>query len=197
MRVWEALSGPVPPSDTPPLGLWLRWAPLFAGAPSFSSAPPIPCCSSPRMPSSGRATYIILHLVGIPPDCRAQILDRLAALCADLDVRTPQPAKRPKQLETPEAVAKPEAAAALRSVMPRTPFLLPGYGAQGGGADGVRAALDPVGSGVLVTASRSIIRAWQSSDADASSGESWTDAVSTAADRFIEEIAGVVDGSIA
>lgn len=92
---------------------------------------------------------------------------------------------------------KPEAAAALRSVMPRTPFLLPGYGAQGGGADGVRAALDPAGSGVLVTASRSIIRAWQSSDAGASSGESWTDAVSTAADRFIEEIAGVVDGSIA
>ncbi|MEE2894494.1 MAG: orotidine-5'-phosphate decarboxylase [Planctomycetota bacterium] len=92
---------------------------------------------------------------------------------------------------------KPEAAAALRSVMPRTPFLLPGYGAQGGGADGVRAALDPAGSGVLVTASRSIIRAWQSSDAGASAGESWTDAVSTAADRFIEEIAGVVDGSIA
>ena len=85
----------------------------------------------------------------------------------------------------------------LRSVMPRTPFLLPGYGAQGGGAEGVRAALDPAGSGVLVTASRSIIRAWQSSDAGASSGESWTDAVSTAADRFIEEIAGVVDGSIA
>ena len=48
-----------------------------------------------------------------------------------------------------------------------------------------------------MTASRSIIRAWQSSDAGASAGESWTDAVSTAADRFIEEIAGVVDGSIA
>merc|ERR1719230_717529 len=37
------------------------------------------------------------------------ILDRLAALCADLDVRTPEPAKKPKQLTTPEAIAKPEA----------------------------------------------------------------------------------------
>ncbi len=37
---------------------------------------------------------------------------------------------------------KPEAAAALRASMPDAPFLLPGYGAQGGGADGVRAALD-------------------------------------------------------
>ena len=30
---------------------------------------------------------------------------------------------------------KPEAAASLRSIMPRAPFLLPGYGAQGGGAE--------------------------------------------------------------
>ena len=83
---------------------------------------------------------------------------------------------------------KPESARVLRTVMPRAPFLLPGYGAQGGGADGVRAALDSTGGGVLVTASRSIIRAWESDEASGS----WTESVAAAADRFVQEISAVV-----
>jgi orotidine-5'-phosphate decarboxylase len=83
---------------------------------------------------------------------------------------------------------KPESAAALRQVMPRAPFLLPGYGAQGGGADGVRAALDEHGGGVVVTASRSIIHAW--TDANGL----WTDAVSDAAAKMADEIGGLVTG---
>ncbi len=83
---------------------------------------------------------------------------------------------------------KPESARVLRDVMPRSPFLLPGYGAQGGGADGVRAALDASGGGVLVTASRSIIRAWESDHA----AGSWQDSVASAADRFVEDIAAIV-----
>ena len=88
---------------------------------------------------------------------------------------------------------KPESARVLRGVMPRSPFLLPGYGAQGGGADGVRAALDASGGGVLVTASRSIIRAWES---DQTSG-AWTDSVAAAADHFVQEISAVVGETIA
>lgn len=88
---------------------------------------------------------------------------------------------------------KPESARLLREAMPRTPFLLPGYGAQGGGADGVRAALDDAGGGVLVTASRSIIRAWETDD----SAASWTDSIASAADRFAGEIAAVVGERIA
>ena len=83
---------------------------------------------------------------------------------------------------------KPESAASLRQVMPRAPFLLPGYGAQGGGADGVRAALDEHGGGVVVTASRSIIHAWT----DASGP--WTAAVSDAAAKMADEIGGLVTG---
>lgn len=88
---------------------------------------------------------------------------------------------------------KPDSARVLREAMPRTPFLLPGYGAQGGGADGVRAALDDAGGGVLVTASRSIIRAWEADGADGA----WTDSIAAAADRFVEEIASVVGERIA
>lgn len=47
--------------------------------------------------------------------------------------------------------------AALRARMPEQIFLVPGYGAQGGTAEDVRALCRPDGSGVLVTASRSII----------------------------------------
>ncbi len=83
---------------------------------------------------------------------------------------------------------KPEAAAELRKTMPDAPFLLPGYGAQGGGADGVRAALDQRGGGVLVTASRSIIHAFVDRPGD------WRRCVKDAAATFAEEIGGLVAG---
>ncbi|MAB72207.1 MAG: orotidine-5'-phosphate decarboxylase [Planctomycetaceae bacterium] len=84
---------------------------------------------------------------------------------------------------------KPEAAAALRASMPEAPFLLPGYGAQGGGADGVRAALDARGGGVLVTASRSIIHAFVDRQGD------WKTSVNAAAVEFAGAIRGIVNDS--
>lgn len=68
---------------------------------------------------------------------------------------------------------KPTQAAALRALMPRQLFLLPGWGAQGGGVKGVRAALDDTGAGVLVSASRSIL---------------YADNVAAAAETFAREI---------
>jgi len=50
----------------------------------------------------------------------------------------------------------PAEAARLRQLMPRTIFLLPGYGAQGGGAEGLTACFDREGLGALVSASRSV-----------------------------------------
>jgi len=46
--------------------------------------------------------------------------------------------------------------AELRSVLPRSVFLVPGYGAQGGTADDVAAAFDGNGRGAVVSASRSL-----------------------------------------
>lgn len=55
----------------------------------------------------------------------------------------------------------PEEARALRSLMPNTLFLVPGYGAQGGSAADALAGLRDDGQGVLVNSSRGIIAAWQ------------------------------------
>lgn len=74
--------------------------------------------------------------------------------------------------------------AALRARMPRTIFLVPGYGAQGGTAEDVRAAFTAQGAGALITASRSVIYpAWGTGD--------WRDAVRAAAAQFAREIRAI------
>ncbi len=54
----------------------------------------------------------------------------------------------------------PEQAAKLRIQMPRTYFLVPGYGAQGGGAKDVAPCFNKDGLGAIVNASRSIMCAY-------------------------------------
>ena len=51
--------------------------------------------------------------------------------------------------------------ARARELMPQTPFLLPGIGAQGGDVAGLAAAFAPGPAGGLVTASRSIAHAYE------------------------------------
>jgi orotidine-5'-phosphate decarboxylase len=55
----------------------------------------------------------------------------------------------------------PEELRLLREKLPRTFFLVPGYGAQGGAAADVAAAFDRRGGGAVVNSSRGIICAWQ------------------------------------
>jgi len=54
----------------------------------------------------------------------------------------------------------PSQLAELRDAMPRAPLLVPGYGAQGGGAGDVVAAFDAAGAGAIVNSSRGIIYAF-------------------------------------
>jgi orotidine-5'-phosphate decarboxylase len=49
----------------------------------------------------------------------------------------------------------------LREILPHTFFLVPGYGAQGGGAEDVAPAFDNNGLGAVINASRSILCAWK------------------------------------
>ncbi|MEZ4235850.1 MAG: orotidine-5'-phosphate decarboxylase [Myxococcota bacterium] len=56
--------------------------------------------------------------------------------------------------------------AALRAAMPRTWFLVPGFGAQGAGVEEVRPHFLPDGTGALVTASRSVLFPADGVDAD-------------------------------
>jgi orotidine-5'-phosphate decarboxylase len=73
-------------------------------------------------------------------------------------------------------------AVALRECMPHQIFLVPGYGAQGGGADDVLACFRPDGTGAIITASRSVIYAFDPAST------TWIDEVAAAADRFAAEI---------
>lgn len=57
----------------------------------------------------------------------------------------------------------PEEGKALRARMPHTFFLVPGYGAQGGTAQGVAGMFDRDGMGALVNSSRGVIGAWKKS----------------------------------
>ncbi len=82
-------------------------------------------------------------------------------------------------------------ASALRAAMPNQIFLIPGYGAQGGTADDIRGMLrtgrtNATDSGVLVTASRSVIYAFKPE-----AGE-WTPSVRAAAVTLRDEIAAIV-----
>jgi len=73
-------------------------------------------------------------------------------------------------------------AAALRARMPAQLFLVPGYGVQGGGVDDVLPCFRADGRGAIVTASRSVIYAFDAGERD------WTGAVRRAAERFRDEI---------
>lgn len=55
---------------------------------------------------------------------------------------------------------------ALRRALPHTFFLVPGYGAQGGGARDVLPAFDADGDGAVVNSSRAILYAWRREGAD-------------------------------
>lgn len=60
---------------------------------------------------------------------------------------------------------RPEVGRRARELLPETLFLVPGYGAQGGGASEVLPLLDGRGGGVLVNSSRGVIYAWEDSRA--------------------------------
>ena len=60
----------------------------------------------------------------------------------------------------------PEHLARMRELMPRTPFLLPGVGAQGGEVESLAPAFAPGRAGGLVSASRSIANAYEADDGD-------------------------------
>ena len=81
----------------------------------------------------------------------------------------------------------PTELAELRAAMPRTPFLLPGYGAQGAGAADIVPAFSDRAHpwrGGLVNSSRGIAFAWRRYE-----GKSWQDASSHALDVMIDDLA--------
>ncbi|MCA9286435.1 MAG: orotidine-5'-phosphate decarboxylase [Phycisphaerales bacterium] len=81
---------------------------------------------------------------------------------------------------------KRQDAVELRRRMPQQILLVPGYGAQGGSLDDALVCFNRDGQGAIVTASRSVIYAFERDD------PRWQDAVHAAAAAFRDEVGGAV-----
>lgn len=78
----------------------------------------------------------------------------------------------------------PEEMKYLRTLMPHVPFLIPGFGAQGGKAEDCAHGFIADGTGAIVNSSRGIIFA--------SSGPDWKDAATAATKSMAEELQSVL-----
>jgi orotidine-5'-phosphate decarboxylase len=84
----------------------------------------------------------------------------------------------------------PRDIAQLREAMPHAPFLVPGYGSQGAGAQDVAAALGPAGDGAVINNSRGLIFAYERPEFKERFGpDRWEEAVAAATRQMIEELA--------
>ncbi len=83
----------------------------------------------------------------------------------------------------------PQQLSEMRQKMPHTFFLVPGYGAQGGGANDVAGAFDQNGLGAIVNSSRAILTAWKKAGTD---GHDFAQQARQAALTMKEDIMGVV-----
>lgn len=86
----------------------------------------------------------------------------------------------------------PDEARELRRMFPSAWFLVPGFGAQGGGAEGVRACATPQGGGIIVNSSRQILFPHLYGD----TSDDVAGAVRRAASTFREEVCGALGTSV-
>jgi len=84
----------------------------------------------------------------------------------------------------------PSDARALRERLKHTFFLVPGYGAQGGGAEDVAPCFDRFGRGAIVNSSRGIMCAWKNTAAG--DGSDYQEAARNEALRMQRDIAQVI-----
>ena len=89
-----------------------------------------------------------------------RLWERLAQLVAELGRQGPSGLS---DVGAVTGATEPQHLARLRELMPHTPFLLPGIGAQGGDVEALAPAFAPGRAAGLVTASRSIANAHQNS----------------------------------
>lgn len=86
----------------------------------------------------------------------------------------------------------PEQAKVLRKVMPKTYFLVPGYGAQGGKADDLVHSFNADGLGAIVNSSRGIIAAYKQEKYAGFGAANYADASRQAVLDMIEDINGAL-----
>ena len=87
----------------------------------------------------------------------------------------------------------PDALAKMRARMPHTPLLLPGYGAQGAGAQDIASGFHKGGQGALVNSSRGISFAYKKAGRPCTE---WREAATDALNVMIEEIGSVAHTAV-
>ena len=84
----------------------------------------------------------------------------------------------------------PEQLTELRKRLPNTMFLVPGYGAQGGGAKGIAGAFDENGLGAIVNSSRAVMCAYKKEECDE---KDFAKAARREAERMREDITSYIN----
>ncbi len=80
----------------------------------------------------------------------------------------------------------------IRTLMPNCIFLVPGFGAQGRTAQEVARCFKPDGSGAIVTASRSVIYAYQQEQIRQAHGDDWRKCIDQGCKDLIDAVRTVV-----
>lgn len=84
-----------------------------------------------------------------------------------------------------------ESTVRIRALMPNCIFLVPGFGAQGRTAEEVAKCFKPDGTGAIVTASRSVIYAYEDAKYRSASND-WQECVSAACKEFVAAVREVL-----
>ena len=120
----------------------------------------------------------------------------LAQICAERGkgifvlVKTSNPSSGERQdKKLSDGATYPEQLAEMREKAPHTFFLVPGYGAQGGGAQDAKNAFDKNGLGAIINSSRGIMCAWKKQGL---SEDDFAKAARTEALRMREDILGTI-----
>lgn len=87
-----------------------------------------------------------------------------------------------------------ESTARLRELLPNSIFLVPGYGAQGGTADAIVPCFKADGTGAIITASRSILYAYEDMKYIERFPSEWDKCVEQACKDFVADIRKVLPG---
>jgi orotidine-5'-phosphate decarboxylase len=83
---------------------------------------------------------------------------------------------------------------ALRAMLPHTPFLVPGYGAQGAAAQACAACFGPAPASAVVNASRSVIFAYEQERYAQRFGSDWRACIAAACDDFVSDLRAIASG---
>jgi orotidine-5'-phosphate decarboxylase len=142
------------------------------GADAYTASPYMGLDSLNALRAPGAAVFVLVRtsnpgavdVEDLLTEGGERVWERVARLVAGLGDAGPESGLH--DVGAVVGATAPEYLARARELMPRTPFLLPGIGAQGGRVEDLAPAFAAGRAGGLVTASRAIVRAYEQDGGD-------------------------------